>query len=89
MNDIMSLVLMTTVLAAGGLGLYMYKSSDENQKGGSDYNEDELFNSFNNTIDENENIDDEIYQSKIKVKNGKTKRNRRSNTGTKRRYLYG
>ena len=49
MNDIMTLVLMSTVLAVGGLGLYMYKS-DENQKDCDGYNEDELFNSFNNTI---------------------------------------
>lgn len=85
MNDIMTLVLMTTVLAAGGLGLYMYKS-DENKKDCDGYNEDELFNSFNNTLDKDEIIDDEIYQSKTKVKSGKTKRNKRSNIGTKRRY---
>jgi hypothetical protein len=89
MNDIMTLVLMTTVLGAGGLGLYMYKSSDENQKDGEEYNEDELFNSkriLNETHNEDEIIDGEIYQSKTKVKSGKTKRNKRSNIGTKRRY---
>ena len=34
MNDTMSLLLATTILAAGGLGLYMYKSTDGNKKGG-------------------------------------------------------
>ena len=29
MNDTMSLVLATAILAVGGLGLYMYKSSDD------------------------------------------------------------
>ena len=29
MNETMSLVLATTILAIGGLGLYMYKTSDE------------------------------------------------------------
>jgi hypothetical protein len=37
MNDTLSLLLATTILAAGGLGLYMYKSPDNNQKGGDDY----------------------------------------------------
>jgi len=48
MNDAMSVLLATTVLALGGLGLYMYKSGDGNQKGGKyedDYDEDNLFGS--------------------------------------------
>ena len=45
MNDTMSLLLATAILAAGGLGLYMYKSPDEAQKGGEDYDEDNLFGS--------------------------------------------
>ena len=44
MNDTMSLLLATTILAVGGIGLYMYKSDDE-QKGGEEYNEDSLFSS--------------------------------------------
>jgi hypothetical protein len=38
MNDTMSLVLATAILAVGGLGLYMYKSSDDFAF--DDYNED-------------------------------------------------
>jgi hypothetical protein len=47
MNDTMSLLLATSILAVGGLGLFMYKSSDNEQKGGDDteYNEDSLFGS--------------------------------------------
>jgi hypothetical protein len=46
MNDSMSILLATTVLALGGLGLYMFKSSDDNQIGGDEeYNEDGLFSS--------------------------------------------
>jgi hypothetical protein len=101
MNDAMSLLLATTVLALGGLGLYMYKSSDDNQKGGKyddDYDEDNLFGSgslwgSSNEDDEAEHVendyDEEIYEarakSKSKPKASKTKR-RRVGGGTKRRY---
>jgi len=92
MNETMSLLLATAILAAGGLGLYMYKSGDDNnQKGGEDYNEDSLFGSgsFWDSNTEDELIDDEVideeYTPKSKAKGGKTKRNRKSG-GTKRRY---
>ena len=39
----MSLLLATAILAAGGLGLYMYKSPDEPEKGAEEYNEENLF----------------------------------------------
>ena len=83
----MSLLLATAVLAASGLGLYMYKSEDNNQKGGDDYNEDSLL-SFWDSNNEDELIDEDIvddYVPKSKAKGGKTKRNRKSG-GTKRRY---
>jgi len=41
----MSLLLATAILAAGGLGLYMFKTPDDEQKGGEEYNEDNLFGS--------------------------------------------
>jgi hypothetical protein len=90
MNETMSLLLATAVLAASGLGLYMYKSEDNNQKGGDDYNEDSLFSSgsFWDSNNEDEVIDEDIvddYVPKSKAKGGKTKRNRKSG-GTKRRY---
>lgn len=45
MNESMSILLATTILALGGLGLYMYKSPDNgDQKGGDEeYDEDGLF----------------------------------------------
>ena len=45
MNDSMSILLATTILALGGLGLYMYKSSDDDKKEGENdgYNEDSIF----------------------------------------------
>jgi hypothetical protein len=74
----------------------MYKSSDDNQKGGKyddDYDEDNLFGSgslwgSNEDVDnENEDYDDEIYEPKpkSKAKASKTKR-RKAGGGTKRRY---
>jgi len=76
MNETMSLLLVATVLAIGGAGLYMYKFEDDLiQDGGNDssdsYNEDEL--------------NEEIIKSKPRAKGSKTKRNR-TNSGSKRRY---
>jgi hypothetical protein len=99
MSDTLSLLFATTILATGGVCLYMYKSSDEeDQKGGEDYNEDKLFN-FDNLFGSNDNgeqngeqngeevlsEDEESYEPKPRQRGGKTKRNRRSG-GTKRRY---
>ena len=92
MNDTMSVLLATTILAAGGLGLYMYKSSDDSQKGGEeDYDEGSLFGSGNlwgsnedEIVDENFE-DEEVYEPKPRPKLSKTKR-RKSGGGTKRRY---
>jgi len=41
MNETMSLVLATAILAVGGLGLYMYKNTTSDEK--VEYNEDNLF----------------------------------------------
>jgi hypothetical protein len=93
MNDIMSLLLATAILAAGGLGIYIYKSPDDEQKGGdeSNYNEDSLFGSgnfWNSSKEEDiEQINDEnvFYEPIIRSRGGKTKRSRKT-SGTKRRY---
>ena len=66
MNDTMSLVLATTILATGGLCLYMYKSSNEDDPTGDenyyaeDNNEDNSFSfaNFFNTDDEDKNVND-------------------------------
>lgn len=93
MNDTISLLLATAILAVGGVGMYMYKSNDV-QKGGDDYNEDSLFGSgsFWNSANEeeepigDENEDDEtFYEPPVRNRASKTKRNRKP-AGTKRRY---
>ncbi len=94
MNDTMGLLLATTILSIGGLGLYMYKS-DELQKGEEEYNEDSLFGSgsfwgSSNETEEPVEVEDEeepqFYEPKVKTRGGKTKRNNRKTSGTKRRY---
>jgi hypothetical protein len=96
MNETMSLVLATTILAIGGLGLYMYKTSDDPDYK-NDYNEDELFDENEDDLSESESdseddlsidsvdaIDDEYDKPKPKSR-GKTKRAKKSG-GTKRKY---
>jgi hypothetical protein len=94
MNDTMGLLLATTILSIGGVGLYMYKS-DEGQHGGDEYNEDSLFGSGNfwgssneteEPIDVEYEEEPEFYEPKVKTRGGKTKRNNRKTSGTKRRY---
>jgi len=92
MNDTMSLLLATTILALGGLGLYMYKS-DDNQKGGDeDYNEDALFGSTNfwgSSDNKEDELDDEQYDEeeyKPRKRGGKTQKNRKSTGSSRRRY---
>ena len=83
MKDTVSLLIATAILAAGGLGLYMYKSDGDKQEGGG-YDEDSLFgsNSEENDLDSEE---PEYYEPKVRARGGKTKRSKR-NVGTKRRY---
>ena len=93
MQDTVSLLMATAILAAGGLGLYMYKTTDEIQGGGDGYNEDSLFgtsslwnlNNEDTENEENENEENEYYEPKVRARGGKTKRSKR-NVGTKRRY---
>ena len=96
MNDSMSILLATSILALGGLVLYVYKSSDDNKKGGSDeeYNEESIFggNFWSLSDDKNENdekLDDNLEEFDIykpRRKNVRTQRNRKSTGISKRRY---
>ena len=89
MNDTMSLVLATAILAVGGLGLYMYKNSDDFSY--EDYNEDEYNDDLSNdekSIDDLSIDDmsmDDIYDEPKSKGRNKTKRNKK-NGGTKKRY---
>jgi hypothetical protein len=102
MNETMSLLLATTILALGGLGLYMVKSSDDNQKGGDEeYNEDKstfgsgsLFNWIGQTENKEEEQEQEVQDDeeddeedyKPRKKAAKTQRNRKVSGSSKRRY---
>jgi hypothetical protein len=91
MNDTMSLLLATAILAAGDLGLYMYKSPDEAQKGDEDYDEDNLFGSGSfwgskKEEETEEDLDLDDYEPKPRSRSNKTKRNRKSGGSSKRRY---
>lgn len=101
-NDPMSILLATTILALGGLGLYMYKSSDNEEddntpsenKHEETYNEDTLFSWFSlGDKDENEDNDETLEETEIVVadskhrkRTGKTLKNRKSSVSSRRRY---
>lgn len=100
MNDSMSILLATTILALGGLGLYIYKSTDDKsyddtQKGDEeDYNEENIFGgNFWNLSDDKGNNDEDIDENlqdeedyKPRKKNTKTQRNRKTSGTSRRRY---
>lgn len=90
----MSLLMATTILALGGLGLYMYKSDEGEEK---EYDENSLFSSnfwgsndensndnSNENIEEDENLDDIDYP-KRRTRSRSEKKYKKTG-GTKRRY---
>ena len=84
MNETLSLLLATTILALGGFGLYMYKSDEE------DTYEDDISDdkSIDDEISDDESIE-EYYKSppKARTRTPKTKtKTTRKSGGTKRRY---
>ena len=93
MNDSMSILLVTTILALGGLGLYMYKSSDDTQKeGNEEYDEGSLFGgNFWGTLDDknvDENFEEDLDEEDFRPrkKNTKTQKNKKSTGLSRRRY---
>ena len=92
MNESISFILATTILALSGVGLYMYKSSGSFEKDDDDYDEDKLFNNSSSFFNwnKNDNNDDDIeedYEYKSYKKGGiKTQKNRKTNGTSKRRY---
>jgi hypothetical protein len=98
MNDTMSLLLATGILAVGGLGLIMYKTgSNENDDNENDDNENEndgffdlrsYFGNSNEDDGDNEEYkyeEPEVYEQPKRSRGSKTKSTRK-NTGTKRRF---
>jgi hypothetical protein len=98
MNDSMSILLATTILALGGLGLYMYKTTDESEvkdgKDGSeeDYNEDSIFGKNfwgSKQEDTEENLEEEYLEEddfKPRKRGGKTLKNKKASGSSRRRY---
>ena len=87
MNDTMSLLLASAILATGGLCLFMYKSSDD-KSGDNEYNEDVLFSANEELENEFDEDDDDFVQyepKQVRSRANKTKRNK-SRSGSKRRY---
>jgi hypothetical protein len=87
MNDTMSLLLASAILATGGLCLFMYKSSDDKSEE-NDYNEDNLFSANEDNDNDYDEYDDDFVQyepKQVRSRSNKTKRNKRSG-GSKRRY---
>jgi len=93
----MSILLATTILALGGLGLYMYKSANEDDKNeDEEYNEDSMFGGnfwgfedINDKHDNNEEgIEDDLEEEDLKPRkrNTKTQKNRKSSGSSRRRY---
>ena len=85
MNETMSLLLATAILAAGGIGLFMYKSNDDLFSS----NEEELMEEIDfDDLDELGDYDDyeEDYKPKSRSNKNKTKRNTKQTGGSRRRY---
>jgi hypothetical protein len=95
MNDTMSLLLATGILAVGGLGLFMYKNGSEGEIFEEDSNKKEenwfdlrsFFGNSNDEEDDQKEDEDEleVYETKTKTRGNKTKSVRKTG-GTKRRY---
>ena len=95
MNDTMSLLLATGILAVGGLGLFMYKNTSEEEsyeETSNDKNSENWFDLrgvFRNSNEDEDEYDKEeepeVYEPKTRARGSKTKSVRKT-TGTKRRY---
>jgi hypothetical protein len=83
MNETMSLLLATAILAAGGIGLFMLKSNDDGTYDDEELELDEIEDL--DDLDLDEDLDDYDYKPKSKS-NNKTKRNRKSGGSRKQRY---
>jgi len=88
MNDVKALLIATTVLAIGGLGLYMYKSEE------SEFDDDisETSSQLSEMSDSSElsdvsNLEEEDTDNYIPKKSNKgTKKNSKKNGGTRKKH---
>lgn len=89
MNDSLSILLATTFLALGGLGLYMYKSSDYVQENDCDEDvsiENETLAHKNQHDQEVADISDSELDQKPRKRNVKTQRIKKNTGSSRRRY---
>lgn len=91
MNDSMSILLATSLLALGGLGLYMYKSSNPEDtvdevkdKGHSFFGG--IWNDDNDDEDVDELVGEDDEKPLRKRASAKTQRNKKTTGTSKRRY---
>jgi hypothetical protein len=95
MNDSMSILLATTILALGGLGLYVYRTNHEEQNGGDNvdddkeakYGEESIFSSVNlfkwgGSEEDNDKDEDVIVDEELEENEVKTRK--RNNVKTQR-----
>ena len=87
MKETMSLVLATAILALGGLGLYMYKQSDDFKDDFSSYSDSDSDSDLELDSDLDSQIEEDFidYEPKT-VKRAKTKRNKTTGGTRKKRY---
>ena len=89
MKDTMSLLLAAAILSVGGLGLYMFKSQNDEDDEELDYGLGNLWGGSDEDFNSDEDFDfadeEEYYEPKRRSRGGKTKRNKKG-SGTKRRY---
>jgi FtsZ-interacting cell division protein ZipA len=91
-NDIMTLILASSILAAGGLGLYVFHSNKDERHSVRFKNDDDN-DSDDDSYDEIDNNEDKHEQTSYNEdkpsrtrSSGKTKKVRRQTKGSKRRY---
>jgi|688.fasta_scaffold470128_2 hypothetical protein len=92
MNDVKSLLIATTVLAIGGLGLYMYKSEDSEELYLNNDFDDDVSDTESDTSSHASDVSSHIEEEDIddyyvaKEKNNKTRKNNKKNSGTRKKY---
>ena len=85
MNETMSLLLATAILAAGGIGLFMLKSNDDGTYDDEEIELDEIEDL--DALDNFEEDEEDDYDYKPRSRsNNKTKRNRKAGGSRKQRY---
>lgn len=84
MNETMSLLLATAILAAGGIGLFMLKSNDDGTYDDEEIELDEIEDL--DALDEFDDEEDDYDYKPRSRSNNKTKRNRKAGGSRKQKY---